>query len=109
MARYFEVGHQSEPPSRILVTSRDSRRADGHHPPPISRAPPSSLTLSLPPANNISSSASLISADPTFVPPSRAMLACATRRISSLMKAAPTPPVRFAAPLTTVSVGGRAP
>src|SRR6202000_1511711 len=58
---------------------------------PSTSAPPSSLTLSLPPANSISSSASLISSDSTVVPPSRAMLAYAMRRISSLMNAGVTP------------------
>ena len=43
---------------------RSHRGADGH-PSTVSRAPPSSLTLSLPPANNISSSASPISPDST--------------------------------------------
>ena len=72
-------------------------------------APPSSLTLSLPPVNSMSSSASLISPDSTVLPPSRAMLACATRRISSLMKAALTPSVRCAASPTTASLERQAP
>src|SRR5450755_284651 len=77
------------------------------HSPTMSRAPPSSLTLSLPPANNISSSASLMSNNSTVVPPPRAMLACAIRRISSLMNAALTPLVRRAASPTTASLRGR--
>ena len=75
-----------------------SHGAHATHPPTISRAPPSSLTLSLPPVNSISSSASLISGGFD----GRAAIArdaClqATRRISSLMKAALTPLVRCAA------------
>src|ERR1022692_204673 len=51
----------------------------GRHPSASSSAPPSSLMLSFPPVNNISSSASPISRDSTAAPPSRAMLAWATR------------------------------
>src|SRR5258708_308100 len=57
------------------------RPATATHASSVSRAPPRSLTLSLPPANNMSSSASPISPDSTDAPPSRAMLAWAMRRL----------------------------
>src|ERR1700754_2433423 len=98
--------HRSHAPCRQHL-NQVACNACGSHAPTVSCAPPSSLTLSLPPANNISSSASLMSPDSTDLPPSRRMLACATRRISSLMNAALTPLVRCAASLTTASPSGR--
>ena len=70
-------------------------------------APPSSLMLSLPLANSMSSSASPRSADLIVAPPSRPIPACAVRRINSLMKAALTPLVRRTASSIRVSSSRR--